>query len=88
MDKVREEYNPLVGVGTICPAVRRRWPIFLARYPASQSFLISFSWMVEAIHLPPALDPDIFGIPLWAEKANAWALELEQKRVGGTRRRG
>ena len=51
----------------------------MARYPASQSFLISFSQTVEAIHLPPAPDPDIFGRPLWAEKTNARALELERR---------
>ena len=28
--------------------------------------------------MPPAPDPDIFGRPLWAEKTNAWALELER----------
>ena len=26
---------------------------------------MSFSWTVEAIHLPPAPDPDIFGKPLF-----------------------
>ena len=49
----------------ICPAGGRRWSIFLARYPASRSFLISLSRTVEAIHLPPAPDPDIFGEPLF-----------------------
>ena len=49
-----------------------------ARYPASRSFLISFSQTVEAIHLPPAPDPDIFGRPLWAEKTSAWSLELKR----------
>ena len=34
--------------------------------------------MVEAIHLPPAPDPDIFGMPLWVEKTNAWVLGLER----------
>ena len=35
--------------------------------------------MVEAINLPPAPDLDIFGRPLWAEKTNAWALELGRR---------
>ena len=46
-----------------------------------RSFLISFSQTVEAIHLPPAPDSDIFGGPLWAKKVNAWALELERERM-------
>ena len=32
----------------------------------------------EAIHLPPAPDPDMIGVLFWAEKARAWALELEK----------
>ena len=75
------------GVRTICPAVGRRWLIFLARYPASRSFLISFSRTVEAIHLPPAPDAEIFGRPLWAEKTNAWALELEREGMDKQRER-
>ena len=78
---MREEYNPLVGFRSrddLSP-VGRLWLIFLARYPASRSFLISFSRTVEAIHLPPAPDPDIFGRPLWSERMNAWALGLEQR---------
>ena len=31
--------------------------------------------------MPPAPDPDIFGGPLWAERANALALELERERM-------
>ena len=53
--------------------------IFLAKYPASQSLLTSFSGTAEAIHLPPAPDPDIFGRPLWPERTNAWALGLERR---------
>ena len=56
--------------------------ILLARYPAPRSFLISFSWTVQAIHLPPAPDPDIFGKSFWAEKRSAWALGLEWKGNG------
>ena len=40
----------------------------VARYPASRSFLISFSRMVEAIHLPPTRDPDSFVNPLFDGK--------------------
>ena len=29
--------------------------------------------------MPPITDPDIFGGPLWEEKTNAWALELERR---------
>ena len=36
-----------------------------------------FSLMEEAIHLPPAPDPDMIGVLFWAEKARAWALEFE-----------
>ena len=43
--------------------------------------------MVEAIHLPPAPDPDIFGGPLWAEKMNTWALELELERMDEQRKK-
>ena len=50
-----------------------------AGYLASRSFLISFSRTVEAIHSPPAPDLDIFRRPLWAEKTNARALELERR---------
>ena len=78
----RRRIPPLVGgpgEGTICPPGGRRCPIFLARYPASRSFLICFSWMLEAIHLTPAPDPDIFRRPLWAEKTNAQALELQRR---------
>lgn len=62
-DKMGKEHDSLVRlrVGTTCPAGGRRWPIFLARYSASRSFLISFSWTVEAIQMPPAPDSDIFG---------------------------
>ena len=49
----------------------------LAKYPASRSFLMSFSLTEEAIHLPPALDPDMIGVLFWVERARAWALELE-----------
>ena len=70
------------GAGTICPAIGRRWPIFLARYPAARSLLISFSWTEEAIHLPPAPDPDIFGGPFLVGRMNAWALGLRRKERG------
>ena len=68
-------------MGTICHAGGRRWLIFLAGYSASRSFLICFSWTVEAIHLPPASDPDIFEEPLLVEKMNARALGLKRKRM-------
>ena len=38
---------------------------------------MSFSVMEEAIHLPPAMDPDMVAVLFWTEKARAWALELE-----------
>ena len=81
-DKMREEYNPLLGFrsGNDLSCCRETMVDFLARYPASRSFLICFSWTVEAIHLPPAPDLDIFGGPLWAEKANA-SLELGRERM-------
>ena len=66
-------------VGTIYPAVRRRWPIFWARYTASRSFLMSFFRAVEAIHLPPAPDPDIFGEPWLVENMSSRVLGLKQK---------
>ena len=47
------------------------------RYPASRSFVMSFSLTEETIHLPCALDPDMVGVLFWVEKARAWALELE-----------
>src|SRR3990170_5979445 len=50
------------GVGMICPLAGSRWAISLAKYPASQSFVISFSVMKEAIHLPCAPDPDMVGV--------------------------
>ena len=43
--------------------------------------------MVEAIHLPPSPDADIFGGPWWAKKANAWALELERERMDEQRKK-
>ena len=36
----------------------------------------------------PAPDPDIFGGPLWAEKTNAWALELKRERTDKQREEG
>ena len=38
---------------------------------------MSFFLTEEAIHLPPASDPDMVRVLFWAEKARAWALELE-----------
>ena len=49
----------------------------MAKYPASRSFLMSFSLIEEAIYFPLAPDPDMIGVLFWAEKARAWALELE-----------
>ena len=72
------------GMGTICPLAGRRWVISFARYPAARSWVISFSFMVEATHLPPA--PDMFSC---AEKTWTRVLELEGERVGkGGRRHG
>ena len=51
--------------------------ISLARYPASWISLMSFFLTEEAIHLPPAPDPDMIGVLFWVEKARSWALELK-----------
>ena len=40
---------------------------------------MSFFLMEEAIHLPPAPDPDMVGVLSRAGKARAWALELENE---------
>ena len=40
---------------------------------------MSFSLTEEAIHLPPAPDPNMIGVLFWAEKVRAWALELENR---------
>ena len=80
-DKMREKYNPLVGFRSRDDLSRRRKTVAnsLGQIPAPQSLLISFSRTVEAIHLPPAPDPDIFGKPFWAEERSVWALGLERK---------
>ena len=65
------------GVGTIFPSAGSRWAISLAKYPASRSFVMSFSLTEEAIHLPCAPDRDMVGVLFWAERMRAWALELE-----------
>src|SRR3990170_6709042 len=57
-----------LGVGMICPLAGSRWAISLAKYPASRSFVMSFSLMEEAIHLPCASDPDMVGMLLRGEK--------------------
>ena len=51
------------------------------KYPTSQSFLMSSFLTEEAIHLPPAPDPDMIGVLFWEEEMGAWALELEGARV-------
>ena len=63
-DEVRDEYHPLMGLrgGIICPVAGIRWAISWAKYPASRSFVMSFSLMEEAIHLPCAPDPDMAGV--------------------------
>ena len=61
----------------------------MVRYPASRSALISLFSKEEAIHLPPALDPDIFGVlSQRREKLKAWALELRDGRTEEEPRRG
>ena len=65
------------GVGMIYPSVESRWAISWAKYPASRSCVMSFSVTEEAIHLPCAPDPDMFGVLSRAGKARAWALELK-----------
>ena len=50
------------GVGTICPLAGSRWAISWAKYPASRSFVMSFSVTEEAIHLPCAPNPDMVGV--------------------------
>ena len=67
-----------------CPSSGSRCAMCAAKYPSARKFAISFSFMVEATHLPPA--PDMFSC---AEKTCTRALELEGARVGkGGRRRG
>ena len=58
----------------ICPSAGSRCAMFVVKYPASRSFLMSSFVTEEAIHLPPA--PDMFG-DVFAEKVKALALELE-----------
>ena len=76
---MKEEHHPLVGLrcGDDLPLGWKPVGISFARYPASRSLAMSFSLMEEAIHLPPTPDPDMIGVLFWAEKARAWALELE-----------
>ena len=79
VDEVGDENYPLVGlrVGTICPSVGSRWATSLAKYPASQSCVMSFSLIEDTIHLPCAPDPNMVECFLEVEKMRAWALELE-----------
>ena len=72
-DEVGEKHDPLVGSwGMICPSSGSRCAMSTAKYPAAQRFAISFSFTMEATHLPPA--PDMSSC---AEKTWARALELE-----------
>ena len=58
------------------PSSGSRCAISAAKYPAARRFVIFFSVMVEATHLPPA--PDMTNC---AEKTWTRALELEGARV-------
>ena len=62
MDKVREEYYPLLGfrVVMICPSAGSRCVMFADMYPAFLSLLMCPSVTEETIHLPPA--PDMAGV--------------------------
>ena len=56
--------------------------IFLARYPAYRSFLISFSLTEEASHLPCAPDPDMVGV-LFGRKRwvlGHWSSRMNEQR--------
>ena len=59
------------GVGMICPLAGSRWAISWAKYPASRSFVMSFSVTEEAIHLPCAPDPDMVEVLFGAERMEA-----------------
>ena len=60
-----EKYHPLMGFRGGDYLSRRRKTVAnsLGQIPAPRSFLMSFFRTVEAIHFPPAPDPDIFGRP-------------------------
>ena len=67
-DEMRDENDPLIGLrsGDDLSLSRNHWAICLDKYPASRSWVMSFSLMVEDIHLPCA--PDMVGVLSWGRK--------------------
>ena len=79
-DKMREEYNPLMGFRSR-DDLSCRWKTvadFLGQIPGLPKLFDILLPDGRGHPLHPASDLDIFGGTLWAEKTNAWALGLER----------